>query len=110
MKHIACNWKWRVTPVAAEFVVSDERTFSIVLDINTSITDTLTVAKFVALSLSENGIRFWEDDNGFSSQQPEPYNCFALSGCPLMHEDLAKIIAINRNTTGITVRIPCIGM
>jgi len=108
---ITRQWKWCVTPVAAEFVVHDERHFNIVLDIDTRVTDTLTVAKFVAKSLLENGIRFWEDDNGFGSAKQEPYNCFMLAGSNILYyNDLAKIIKIKRNTTGITVTIPCIGL
>jgi hypothetical protein len=111
-RHIRINqWKQGVTPVAASLVVADERNFNIVLDIGIRIIDSLTVAKFVAKSLSENGIRYWEDDNGFGSGTPEPYNCFAIAGSNILYySDLAKIIKIKRTADGITVNIPCFGM
>ena len=102
------KWNYDRTPVAASIADRNDNGFKLVLSFKTN-ASIKSVIDFVATSLLNNGIRYWDDDNTISDLNHND-GCmmvFAVSGSPTMLSDLANQVSVTRDGGVVRVSIPC---
>jgi hypothetical protein len=103
------NWKYDRTPVAASIADRNDNGFKLVLSFTTKEESMDAVIGFVATSLRNNGIRYWDDDNTISDLNHND-GCmmvFSVSGSPMTQSELAKKVSVTIHGDLFRVSIPC---
>lgn len=102
------KWNYAKTVVSASIADRTNECFNLVLSFKTN-ASVESVIGFVATSLLNNGIRYWDDDNTISDLNHND-GCmmvFAVSGSPTMLGDLANQVSVTRDGGVVRVSIPC---